>query len=171
MKFGKEYFITSYSQLSDYLNFFINDDEDKQIKYIFTNGSNSKDGEMIDTDIFIAFDNDTILKINYKFYSLMYIEYMWIQNLSLNDKEYNNENFYLDLDVSNARIEGFEIGRLVGEYEINPSSGTVRPDNEDYFKKVTFKLSNGNNLCICAEDAISDGYCDIWIEDSIEKTA
>ena len=58
MNFGKEYFITSYSQLSDYLNFFINDDKDKQIKYIFTNGSNSKDGEMIDADIFIVFDNN-----------------------------------------------------------------------------------------------------------------
>lgn len=169
MNFGKEYFITSYSQLSDYLNFFINDDKDKQIKYIFTNGSNSKDGEMIDADIFIVFDNDAVLKIDYKFYSLMYIEYTWIQNLSLNDKEYNNENFYLDLDVSNARIESFEIERLVGEYEINPSSGTVRPDKGDYFKKIAFKLSNGNNLCICAEDAETDGYCDIWTEDSIEK--
>ena len=47
MNFGKEYFITSYSQLSDYLNFFINDDKDKQIKYIFTNGRNNKDGKMI----------------------------------------------------------------------------------------------------------------------------
>ena len=169
MEFGKEYFITSYSQLSDYLKFVINDDKDKQIKYIFTNGSNSKDGKMLDVDIFIVFDNDAILKIDYKFYGLMYIEYTWIQDLSLNDKEYNNENYYLNLNVSNARIESFEIERFVGKYEINSSLGIVRPDNGDYFKKITFKLSNGNNLCICAENAEEDGYCDIWTEDNTEK--
>ena len=50
------------------------------------------------------------------------------------------------------------------KYEINPSSGTVRPDGGDYFKKITFNLSNIKKLCICAEDSETDGYCNIWTE-------
>lgn len=167
MKFGEEYFITNYSELVDYLNFFINYDREKKIKYIFTNGSSNRTGKMLDTEIFIAFDNDTILKIDYKFYSLMYVRYMWTQ--SLNEKEYNSNNYILDLDVSNVKIENFEIEQFTGEYEINPSEGTLRPDNTLYFRKVVFKLSNEKNLCICAEDTQNDGYCDIWVESNIRN--
>lgn len=167
MKFGEEYFITNYSELVDYLNFFINYDREKKIKYIFTNGSSNRTGKMLDTEIFIAFDNDTILKIDYKFYSLMYVRYMWTQ--SLNEKEYNNNDYILDLDVSNVKIEDFEIEQFTGEYEINPSEGTLRPDNTLYFRKIVFKLSNGKNLCICAEDTQSDGYCDIWLENMYQN--
>ena len=65
---------------------------------------------------------------------------LWIQNLNLQEKEYNNDDFKLDLDVDNARIENFEIERFTEEYEINPSSGTVRPEGGEYFKKITLNL-------------------------------
>ena len=168
--FGQEYYLTNYNELNEYLKFIINDDSDKQIKYIFTNDSlnwretdNGKEYSIF-LELFIVFDNDAVLRINYNFYSLMYVRYMWIQNLNIQEKEFDNDNFKLDLDVKNARIEDFEIERFSEEYEINPSSGTVRPDGGDYFKKITFNLSNGKKLCICAEDSETDGYCDIWTE-------
>ena len=168
--FGQEYYLTNYNELNEYLKFIINDDSDKQIKYIFTNDSlnwretdNGKEYSIF-PELFIVFDNDAVLRINYNFYSLMYVRYMWIQNLNIQEKEFDNDNFKLDLDVKNARIEDFEIERFSEEYEINPSSGTVRPDGGDYFKKITFNLSNGKKLCICAEDSETDGYCDIWTE-------
>lgn len=168
--FGQEYYLTNYNELNEYLKFIIKDDSDKQIKYIFTNDSlnwretdNGKEYSIF-PELFIVFDNDAVLRINYNFYSLMYVRYMWIQNLNIQEKEFDNDNFKLDLDVKNARIEDFEIERFSEEYEINPSSGTVRPDGGDYFKKITFNLSNGKKLCICAEDSETDGYCDIWIE-------
>ena len=37
--FGQEYYLTNYNELNEYLKFIINDDSDKQIKYIFTNDS------------------------------------------------------------------------------------------------------------------------------------
>ena len=168
--FGQEYYITNYNELNEYLKFIINDDSDKQIKYIYTNSSlnwrETENGKEYSTfpELFIVFDNDAVLRINYNFYSLMYVRYMWIQNLNIQEKEFDNDSFKLDLDVKNARIEDFEIERFSEEYEINPSSGTVRPDGGDYFKKITFNLSNGKKLCICAEDSETDGYCDIWIE-------
>ena len=168
--FGQEYYLTNYKELNEYLKFIIYDDSDKQIKYIFTNSSlnwreteNRKEYSTF-PELFIVFDNDAVLRINYNFYSLMYVRYMWIQNLNIQEKEFDNDNFKLDLDVKNARIEDFEIERFSEEYEINPSSGTVRPDGGDYFKKITFNLSNGKKLCICAEDSETDGYCDIWTE-------
>ena len=168
--FGQEYYLTNYNELNEYLKFMINDDSNKQIKYIFTNDSlnwreteNGKEYSIF-PELFIVFDNDAVVRINYNFYSLMYVRYMWIQNLNIQEKEFDNDNFKLDLDVKNARIEDFEIERFSEEYEINPSSGTVRPDGGDYFKKITFNLSNGKKLCICAEDSETDGYCDIWTE-------
>lgn len=161
--FGAKYFLTTYKEMNEYLNFMINDDRDKQIKYIFTNGS-SKNGHMVDSDIFIVFDNDTVLKINYLFYSLMYVRYMWVQNLYPREKECNNDKFKVNLDISNLRIDGYEIERFTEEYEIDPSTSTTRPNGGDYFKQITLKLSNGKKLCICAEDSEVDGYCNIWIE-------
>ena len=168
--FGQEYYLTNYNELNEYLKFIINDDSDKQIKYIFTNDSlnwretdNGKEYSIF-PELFIVFENDDVLRINYNFYSLMYVRYMWIQNLNIQEKEFDNDNFKLDLDVKDTRIEDFEIERFSEEYEINPSSGTVRPDGGDYFKKITFNLSNGKKLCICAEDSETDGYCDIWTE-------
>ena len=168
--FGQEYYLTNYKELNEYLKFIINDDSDKQIKYIFTNSSLSwretENGKEYSTfpELFIVFDNDAVLRINYNFYSLMYVRYMWIQNLNIQEKEFDNDNFKLGLDVKDTRIEDFEIERFSEEYEINPSSGAVRPNGGDYFKKITFNLSNGKKLCICAEDSETDGYCDIWIE-------
>ena len=168
--FGQEYYLTNYNELNEYLKFIINDDSDKQIKYIFTNDSlnwreteNGKEYSIF-PELFIVFDNDAVVRINYNFYSLMYVRYMWIQNLNIQEKEFDNDNFKLGLDVKDTRIEDFEIERFSEEYEINPSSGTVRPDGGDYFKKITFNLSNGKKLCICAEDSETDGYCDIWTE-------
>ena len=168
--FGQEYYLTNYNELNEYLKFMINDDSNKQIKYIFTNDSlnwreteNGKEYSIF-PELFIVFDNDAVVRINYNFYSLMYVRYMWIQNLNIQEKEFDNDNFKLDLDVKDTRIEDFEIERFSEEYEINPSSGTVRPDGGDYFKKITFNLSNGKKLCICAEDSETDGYCDIWTE-------
>ena len=100
--FGQEYYLTNYKELNEYLKFMINDDSDKQIKYIFTNGSlgwrdigDSKKYEL-DTEIYIVFDNDAVLRIYYTFYSLMYVRYMWIQNLNIQEKEFDNDNFKLD---------------------------------------------------------------------------
>ena len=169
-EFGQEYYLTNYKEINEYLQFVINDDKNKQIKYIFTNDvlswRKTEYGKKYMTypEIFVGFDNDTILKINYNFYSLMYVRYMWIQNLNINEKEYNNDNFKLDLDITNSRIEGFEIERFSDEYEINPSSCTVRPQGGDYFREITFKLSNGKQLFICAQDSVTDGHCDVWAE-------
>ncbi len=173
-KFGQEYYLTNYEEMNEFLKFVLNDDKDKRIKYIFLNSgltwSDTNHGKRYDTlsDVFIVFDNDAVLKINYLFYSLMYIEYTWLQNIPRRDKEYNNDNFKLELDVANTSIENFSIERFSESYEIDPSSCAVRPEG-DYFKKIILKLSNGSNLCICAQDSESDGYCDIWVENTIEK--
>lgn len=169
-EFGQEYYLTTYSEISEYLKNMISDDENKQIKYIFTNGplmwrdiDNAK-RYSLDSDIYIVFDNDSVLRIDYKFYSLVYISHMWIQNLNIREKEFNNDEFKLDLDCKNSRIDGMKIERFSEEYEINPASGTIRPDGGDYFKNIIFELSNGKQLCICAEASENDGYCDIWVK-------
>lgn len=168
--FEKEYYLTTYNEINEYINSILNDDENKQIKYIFTNGSlgwrklNNSKKYSLDSEIYIVFDNDSILRVDYKFYGLLYARHMWIQNLNKQEKEFNNDNYKLELDIANSRIDGYEIERFSEEYEINPSTGTSRPHGGDYFKKITLNLSNNKKLCICAEDAEVDGYCEIWVE-------
>ena len=38
------------------------------------------------------------------------------------------------------------------------------PAGGDYFDKITIVLKNNIEICIQAEDAMSDGYCDIWVD-------
>ena len=88
----------------------------------------------------------------------------WTENIVENLKNTNCDIVNVSENIELIKIEDFEIEQFTGEYEINPSEGTLRPDNTLYFRKIVFKLSNGKNLCICAEDTQSDGYCDIWLE-------
>lgn len=104
--FGQEYYLTNYDEINEYLNFIINDDKDKQIKYIFSNevlswrDTNHGKRYEISPEFFIVFDNDAVLKINYNFYSLMYIEYMWIQNLNINDNGTANASWIREWAVT-----------------------------------------------------------------------
>jgi hypothetical protein len=41
--------------------------------------------------------------------------------------------------------------------------GGVRPDGGDYFKKITVQMENGKSFYICGEDALFDGYMDVWM--------
>ena len=90
-EFGKEYYLTTYNEIDEYIKNIITDDENKQIKYIFTNGSlcwretNNSKNYSLDTEIYIVFDNDSVLRIDYKFYGLVFARYMWIQNLNINE--------------------------------------------------------------------------------------
>ncbi len=172
--FDEEYYLTNYNELVEYLNFLLEDDKNKKIKYIFTDGGftyqNLNVGKKyeLSSDFFIVFDNDTVLKINYNFYGLMYIKYMWIQNLNLQQRECNKDEFKLDLEVANSSIESFYVESFSEAYEINAATGTMRPEG-DYFKKIELKLSNQSYLCICPEDAEFDGYCEIWTENDITR--
>ena len=71
-----------------------------------------------------------------------------------------------DFDCYGEYIVDYELNRFSDEYIIDPVYDTTRPDGGDYFKEIIFHLSNKKKICICAENAEADGYCDIWMENN-----
>jgi len=62
------------------------------------------------------------------------------------------------------RIEDISVDKFSHKFEINSSTGETRPEGGDYFSVIKFHMENEKKLCICAADAICDGWVDAWIE-------
>ena len=60
------------------------------------------------------------------------------------------------------RIERIIVERFFEEHETSPALGGIRPNGGDYFKTITVQMSNGKAFYICGEEALCDGYMDIW---------
>lgn len=143
----------------------------KQIKGIFAQNKNFFKTKFTDRVYsicdynYIVFDDNTVIKFKYNFFSMMDVYYTNTKSLRNEDLQIiNDEVCKLELDYSNSYIIDYEIERFSDEYIINPRDDATRPEGGDYFKEIIFHLSNNKKLCICAENAEFDGYCDIWIE-------
>ena len=167
------YYIDEYKTLKNFLDGLIELLNNKKIKGIFSQDAityssyakfTDKIYSLIDYN-FIVFDDDTVIKSEYNFFSMLYVYYTDIKCLWDEDLEIiKNEAFKLELDYSNSSIIDYEIEIFSDEYIINPRDDATRPEGGDYFKEIIFHLSNNKKLCICAENAEFDGYCDVWIE-------
>ena len=60
------------------------------------------------------------------------------------------------------RIMKITVERFSDTHETCQSFGRVRPKGGDYFKTITIKMSNGKEFYICGEDALFDGYMNVW---------
>ena len=69
-----------------------------------------------------------------------------------------------DLPLCGVPISDITLRKFSHEFEINASTGETRPDGGDYFSTIVCDMENGKILCIRAEDAMFDGYVDIWVE-------
>ena len=98
-----------------------------------------------DDDNYIMFENNMVLKFSYKFFSIIYMSYMDIKEVT------ENANFILDLDIKNTKIIDYELERFNDAYIINPSEDSMRLEGGDYFKEIVFHLNNNKKLCIYAE--------------------
>lgn len=165
------YYIDEYKTLKNFIDSLIELLNNKKIKGIFAQSKNSFKTKFTDRVYsicdynYIVFDDNTVIKFKYNFFSMMYVYYTDTKLLRNEDLQIiNDEVCKLELDYSNSYIIDYEIERFLDEYIINPRDDVTRPEGGDYFKEIIFHLSNNKKLCICAENAEFDGYCDIWIE-------
>ena len=70
---------------------------------------------------------------------------------------------YDDVEFVGKRIKNIKVERFSEAHETCQSLGRARPDGGDYFKTITVEMSNGKSFYICGEDALFDGYMDVWI--------
>ena len=60
-------------------------------------------------------------------------------------------------------ITSFNIETFSNAYYLSVQCDDMAPEGGDYFSKISFALDDNTKLNICAEDAGSDGYMDVWI--------
>lgn len=171
---GRNYYIDEYNTFNKYIKEFLSIIKDKKIKsFIPMSGLSwtehkSFASKVYDTDQFnyLVFDDDIVLKFDYNWFSMIDIEVTNLKDLTASELEViqTGENF--DFDCYGETIIDYELNRFSDEYIIEPSSNKTRPDGGDYFKEIIFHLSNDKKICICPENAESDGYCNIWMENN-----
>ena len=171
---GRNYYIDEYNTFNKYIKEFLSIIKDKKIKsFIPMSGLSwtehkSFASKVYDTDQFnyLVVDDDIVLKFDYNWFSMIDIEVTNLKDLTASELEViqTGENF--DFDCYGETIIDYELNRFSDEYIIEPSSNKTRPDGGDYFKEIIFHLSNDKKICICPENAESDGYCNIWMENN-----
>ncbi len=66
--------------------------------------------------------------------------------------------------IENCVINRIEVERFSESFEIEPTTGKVRPDGGDYFSTIRIYLDSGLVLCLCGAESICDGYIYVWCE-------
>ena len=69
-----------------------------------------------------------------------------------------------------SEIKEIKVNKITGKYETWENGNIVEKDeSEEAFDEIQFIMSNGNIIHLCPEDAINDGYLDVWATGSDER--
>lgn len=174
IKQNNKYYIDEYMTFNEFIKEFLTIIKRKKIKaFVSSSGlswSTHQDfaSKVYDTDDanYLIFEDDIVLKFNYNWFSMIDIELTELNSLSDSELEVIKKGDNFDFDCYGETIIDYELNRFSDEYIIEPSSDTTRPEGGDYFKELIFHLSNSKKICICPENAETDGYCNIWMEDN-----
>lgn len=140
-----------------------------------------------DTEVYILFEDEMCLVINYLFIDELDIEYRPLQKDEGDIyEEIIIRDFFNSVDEIHASVEGeiIEVQTISLDYDsieticLNPvtyeygkwiSQGIeeVQPTDET-FDKLELQMKNGKSIFICPQDAESDGYVMLWSEDALE---
>ena len=166
-----KYYIDEYKTFNEFIKEFVFLVKDKKIKkFIPSSGlswcKRDYSDKIYDTDMpnYLMFEDNTILVFDYNVFSMIDILYTSYECLNKNQKEIIDNQESFEIDCYGETIVDYELNKFSDEYIIEPSGDTIRPEGGDYFKELIFHLSNNKKICICAENAETDGYCNIWME-------
>ena len=144
-----------------------------------------------DTEIYILFENDICLVIDYRFVDALEValrplsdeEKLWYQNATMKDFFNDSTNIYTLASDNQTTLDrcqriSLEYGSLksiVLEYVTRPYSKWVAGSlvdevapKETTSDKITFSMENGKSFVICPDDAMVDGYTLVWSADAKE---
>jgi len=188
--------MTDFSKKSEMIKYFdsiMGDLTLSKIKAVFSIAPlswNSNKGYRIystDSEIFILFENEFCLIINYFFIDDLNIQFRKLT--SLEKDEYNKlrtkDFFNTENDIHDYRTDTvYQTETCNLEYG-NIAEVSLRSVTEDYskwlgndidfvsptdetFDEIKFTMSNGKSFIVCPDDAIADGYALFWSDDTNE---
>lgn len=175
--------ITKQSELNDFFKTIKPDLWRCSIVKIFTFGAETskKFQYSIDEKLYILMDNFFAFVIEYYNVCNINIEYRKLTMEELENSAkmtcrdffnrveeiYNYKNYRMNrresclLDYSD--IKEIKVQHLEGKYETWENGKIIEKEtSEEAFDEIQFIMSNGNIIHICPEDAINDGYLDVW---------
>lgn len=137
----------------------------------------------IDKPLIIIFENKYALFIEYPFIDSLSIEYRKLSNeektkyagidvhdfFNRTNEIYNSNNWKLSrresIRFDYNIIDKFEIRNVIGIYDVWDNNNIISKEpTKETFDKITIILNNGKKINICPEDAIFDGYLNVWAD-------
>lgn len=171
----KNYYLTDYNSMKDYLEFILLKCSSKTIKGFYSSiPCWKKDSTFAEKyfsvyTVFILFNDDFTIKIDYPSDSLIYIELTTFDQLYIYEKSIFKEENLIDFNINNSKIIDYELEHFSEEYDIYSPKKTYRPKNGDYFKSIVFHLSNKTKIYLCVGNKRKDEILHTWQENNIEK--
>lgn len=141
-----------------------------------------------DEELYILFENDWCLIINYRFIDFLDVEFRKLTESEIDEYEkllmkdcFNTINDMYDFHSKRIHetqickleydsIESVSLRSVTDDYSkwIGDELDFVSP-TEETFDEIKFVMSNGKSFVICADDAYVDGYAMFWSEDTKEE--
>ena len=140
-----------------------------------------------DCPIYILFENDDCLVIDYRFIDAFQAEFRKLtdEEQAQYEESVVRDYFNCTIDIHDAytnevtrtetivleygSIERIVINHVINEYQkwIDGDIDFVAPSDET-FDKIKFIMSNGNSFTVCADEADVDGYMLTWSDEAKE---
>ena len=184
-------FIEKYNEAKEYFEKVSPTLKQKKIKKVcsFNSSYNTHSKRIIysiDNPLYIIFEDNTSLIVEYYFVSELRIEYRNLTNEEIEETEKLEDMFNVEHEIHNYKtyelshidtieleygyINEIEINKFAHEYEAWVDHYiTLLPASDETFDEIAFVMNNGKAICICPEDAEADGYLDVWAEGSNEN--
>lgn len=181
------------SQAADYFQAVMNNLQKSRIKTVFTlsavSWNHNKCHRIYDTDteVYVLFENDDCLVIDYRFIDGLDIQFRKLTEAEQIEYDrakvkdfFNTVNDIYDYRENRIRrtetcemeygtIQNISLRSVTREYEkwIDNDIDFVSP-TEETFDEISFTMNNGNGFVIMPCEASGDGYTLVWSEDTIE---
>ena len=187
-------YLSKKSKATEHFNSIIDLQQHSKIKAIFALASPSWNHHRgfrtysTDEEIYVLFENDWCLIINYRFIDFLNVEFRKMTKAEINNYEellmkdcFNTSNDMYDFrsnriyetqtcNLEYDSIKNVSLRSVTDDYSkwSGGSLDFVSP-TEETFDEIKFVMSNGKSFVICADDAYVDGYAMFWSEDTKEE--
>ncbi|MBQ9760589.1 MAG: hypothetical protein IJW16_04510 [Clostridia bacterium] len=140
---------------------------------------------MEDGFLYVSFENEQCLIIDYLFVDNLTVDLRSINEEerrrldSLELRDYFNSSIKIykgdkseeftvrKVEMEYAELDSIEIHRVTEEYSkwVDGDLEYVEPTDET-FDSLKFVMRNGNSFTVCADDAMVDGYVNVWSDEA-----
>ena len=140
----------------------------------------------LDEKCYIIFENDECLTVDFPFIDKLHLQYrrMTPEEREIYEASDIKDYFNYKSELYDPAAKRFETRSIALEYdaldsielrirttpyEVSASGSEEKTPTPETFDEITFFMKNGKRFTICPEDAVNDGYADVYSGDAVER--